>query len=75
MIVNLEDETITLELNPATQLCPEDEDPVLALTKDGRVVIARYIAEEDGDYWANTSIDDSDSFFCLSQVTHWAYLK
>lgn len=60
---------------PVSECCPEEDDGEwLVILKSGRVSLASYLADEDGDYWRCLEIDESDTFFTTDPVVEWAEL-
>lgn len=51
------------------ELCPEDEDPVFVIFKNGDFAIARYLCNEDGDAWINEKTGDE---FSQDNILMWA---
>lgn len=75
MIINKEKKTATFDLYETSELCPEEEEDVLVITKRGQVTTARYLADELGDVWVNNDTSSEDHFFAQDDVLYWAYLN
>ena len=56
------------------QLPEEDGVRVLVTTNDGVVTIAKYYADDEGDYWEDVDAEAEDSLFVLDPVIAWSEL-
>ena len=75
MIIDKEKKTATFDLFLTSELCPEEEEDVLVITKRGQVTTARYLADELGDVWVNNDTESEDHFFAQDDIMYWAYLS